>query len=122
MAGIIHLFAAFVLLQSSLPIVLMAVLLIVLLAGMMRIIRSDGHLPLHSKLTHQTTYWLLHGRHGEETRYEQARICFDGGLFILLQLSADGVDKKLLIFKDQLTHSQIRMLHVITKIGSKNKT
>ena len=122
MAGLIHLFAAFVLLQSSLPHVFMGVMLIILLLGMLQIVRCDSHLPLYSKLTYHTTYWLLHGRHGEETQYEQARICFDGGLFILLQLSAVGLEKKLLIFKDQLTISQNRMLHVITKIGSKKKS
>ena len=97
-------------------------MLLVLANAMMRILRSDSHLPLYSKLTYHNKYWLLHGRYGENTQYERMRICFDGGFFMLLHLSSDALEKKILLFKDQLNTSQIRMLHVITKIGSKKKS
>lgn len=122
LALLLHLFAGIVVLKSSLPIFIVVMMLLVLANAMMRILRSDSHLPLYSKLTYHTNYWLLHGRYGENTQYETMRICFDGGFFMLLHLSNESSEKKILLFKDQLNTNQIRMLHVITKIGSKKKS
>jgi hypothetical protein len=116
-AGLIHIFAAVVLLHSSLSMILMYGLFFVLFINIVQIVRKPNPLHLYSQLTGHKTHWILHRWSGDTIRYEKVRICFDGGLFIVLQLSADGLKKKLLIFKDQLSTSQHRMLHVITKIG-----
>ena len=91
-------------------------LFFVLFINMVQIVRKPNPLRLYSQLTGHKTYWVLHLWSGGTIQYEKVRICFDGGLFIVLQLSADGLKKKLLIFKDQLSTSQHRLLHVITKI------
>lgn len=47
--------------------------------------------------------------------YEHAFIGFDGGVFILLNLSNADTKKTLLIFKDQLSNAEYRMLRLIRK-------
>ena len=122
LALLLHLFAGIVVLNSSLPIVIVILMLLVLANALMRILRGVSHLPLYSKLTYHSKYWLLHGRYGENIQYDQMRICFDGGFFMLLHLSSDTMQKKIVLFKDQLNLTQIRMLHVIAKIGSKKQS
>ncbi len=115
-AGLIHIFAAFVLLHSSLTMLLIYGLFVVLFINLIQIVRHPNPLRLYSQLTCHKTYWILHAWSGDAIQYDKVRIFFDCGLFIVLQLSADGLNKKLFIFKDQLSASQHRMLHVITKI------
>ena len=91
-------------------------LFVVLFINLVQIVSQPNPLRLYSQLTCHKTYWILHAWSGDAIQYDKVRICFDGGFFIVLQLLADGLDKKLFIFKDQLSASQHRLLHVITKI------
>lgn len=71
----------------------------------------------YHQLSYHTHYWLLHSIDGLETRFENARISFDGGLFIVLTLTNEMLSKNLIIFVDQLSLAQYRILNVIGKIS-----
>ncbi len=74
----------------------------------------------YSALLYQDARWLLHKKNGAILHYQHMRIQFDGGIFILLSLTDDVLRKQLLIlFKDQLTHEQLRMIHVFSQFRHK---
>lgn len=121
LACLIHVFAVIVLLNSSLPMLLSMGLLFVLILSAISIVRLGIPLPGLIKLNRHGTYWLLHGRSGEETRYEEVHISFEGGLFILLTLIGEDSKRTLVVFKDQLAADQYRALNVIGKIHVKKE-
>lgn len=115
-AVLVHCFALLVLLNSSLSNWLACGLVFVLCVCLLQIAHRPNHLYRYAKLIGYPTVWVLQFDTGKTIVYEKAHICFDGGLFIVLQLTADTHKKQLLIFKDQITQTQHRMLQVITKI------
>jgi len=120
-ASVIHVFGLYVLLNSSLPMSIQIGTSFVLIASIMQIARSRIPVPAFAKLSYHKNYWLLHGIHGNEIRYERAYISFDAGLFFLLTLANDDLQKKLVVFNDQLTNTQYWALNVIGKISAKKK-
>ncbi len=120
-AALLHVFGVVVLLNSSLLLLVKISMLFVLIASVFYIARSRIPVPAFSRLSYHTNYWLLHGIDSQETRYEQAHISFDAGLFFLLTFTNDGVEKKLVVFNDQLTPAQYRTLNIIGKIAPKKK-
>ncbi len=113
---LIHVFGLVVLFNSALPWPIMMGMLLVLITSGVHQVVSKVPVPAFSKLSYHTHYWLLHPLQGVGVRYEQMRIAFDGGLFLLLTLTNEGSHKKIVIFNDQLTDDQRRALHVIGKI------
>ena len=50
---------------------------------------------------------------GVQHRYEQVSFGFDGGVFLLLKLTGLNHKKNIIIFYDQMTPEQYRMLKFI---------
>ena len=67
----------------------------------------------YQKLSYHPGYWILHEVNGRQIKYERASISFEGGIFVLLSLSGISSRKTLVIFKDQITTAQYRVLKFI---------
>jgi len=76
-------------------------------------------LPAYSRLAYQAGYWVLRANSGRSHKFERVTVRFDGGLFILLTLTGYGPSKNLVIFNDQMTNKQHRILRVVGKITQK---
>ena len=111
--------STFAVLNSALPLLIQLMLILYLMACMTHVLlKKDPYVAL----LYQASRWLLHKTNGQILYYQQMRIQFDGGLFILLSLTDDVLQKQLIIlFKDQLTHDQMRMIHVFSQFSNKNK-
>lgn len=116
---LIHVFAVVVLWNSSLPLYILIIMMLILLVSFILIAYSRVPVPAFNQLSYHKNYWLLHDVYGHTIKYEQAHISFDAGLFVLLTLTGEDASKKLVIFADQLTTSQHRALNVIGKIREK---
>lgn len=121
MVCLIHAFCLLVLFNSALPWPILISMLLVLILSFMHILRCKVPVPAFSKLSYHTNYWLLYRSDGEMIRYEQVHIGFDAGLFILLILTNENSQKKLVVFNDQLTMFQRRALNIIGKLASSKK-
>lgn len=75
--------------------------------------RSKLPLPQYQKLSYHLGYWLLHKTNGRQIKYEHASIGFEGGIFVLVNLTGISPQKTLVVFKDQMTVEQYRILKFI---------
>ncbi len=84
---------------------------------MMTIICSKmPHPELHA-LSYHRQFWLLHGVNDQTMKYEKMQIRFDTGFFLLMVLYGINRRRHVVIFRDQITQDECRMLHIIEKIG-----
>ena len=113
-ALIVHGLAFIVLLNSALPLLMLFPSMLILFFLLVRSIHNKTPLPIYCKLSYHPGYWLLHRSNGQYTKHERATIHFDGGLFILLGLSGISPAKTLVVFKDQMTVAQYRVLKLIS--------
>jgi hypothetical protein len=88
---------------------------------MIRIASSQTPLPAYDKITYHPGFWLLHKTNGEQIKYERAFIGFEGGIFILLTLTGISRQKSIVIFNDQITMDQYRVLKLIYRKDKKRK-
>jgi len=114
-AVLVHVLAALLLLRSALPFLLVVVIVIVLTTLLISICCYGVPTPTYHKLSYHPGYWLLHTRGGQQMKYDVVSIGFDGGMFILLTFSGENKRKNLVIFKDQLTVDQYRILKFVDK-------
>lgn len=112
-AILLHLLTCIILVRSDLPWPVIMILGSVLMAILLAIIYTKNPLSNYRQLTYHPGYWLLEDRSGHEVAYDKARIHFHGGFYIILRLTGKTTDKKLIIFKDQLTHEQYRCLELM---------
>lgn len=110
---LLHLLAIIVLACSGLPLMIKLSLGGGLALYFIYIMRSKLPLPQYQKLSYQLGHWLLHMTNGRQIKYEQATIGFEGGLFVLLNLTGSSPGKTLVVFKDQVTVEQYRILKFI---------
>ena len=109
----LHILSMIVLIRSALPTLVIIPFLLILIILMVKLGRSKDPLPLYFKLSYHQEHWLLHEVNGQKIKYKKASIGFDGGLYILLRLTAGTSTKTLIIFKDQMTTAQYRVLKFI---------
>ena len=114
----IHLLVILVLLHSAFSGLIIGGILLLLLLPMIHIFRHRTPLPAYNNLSYHAHHWFLSCTNGHEIKYEKAAIHFDAGLFILLTLSGGRRFKTLVIFKDQFTSSQYRLLKFISCLGA----
>jgi hypothetical protein len=57
--------------------------------------------------------WFLQSRSGKKTKYDLGGVCFDGGLFILFRLKTNVSSKTIVIFRDQLTSAEYRLIKLL---------
>lgn len=82
---------------------------------MLKFARSQTPLPGYDKITYHPGFWLLHKTNGEQIKFEHASVSFEGGLFILLRLTGISRQKNMVIFKDQVTTDQYRVLKLTSR-------
>lgn len=71
----------------------------------------------HHQLAYRAGRWILTSEQGI-VEYGTARVSFDGGFFLFFTLINAKNRKKLMIFKDQITPNQQRMLVLICKMSA----
>lgn len=70
-------------------------------------------MPKLKQLTYQAGHWFLHEVSGLEKKYQRVLIGFDGGIFMILKLMGIGREKTVVVFFDQISPEQYRMLRFI---------
>ncbi|MDP3561476.1 MAG: hypothetical protein Q8R83_04775 [Legionellaceae bacterium] len=76
--------------------------------------------PTIQTLTYNKQHWFLQFTNQDEAiKYSQLHIRVDAGFFMLITLSGINLHKSLVIFHDQLSIDEWRMLHVIDEISDK---
>jgi hypothetical protein len=120
-AFLLHVFAALVLIQSSWSLAVIGLLLLVLVASLCPILRSQKPMPNITGLSRHADKWLLYDKHGQTTSYDHLQIRFDTDLFVLLSLSRLQEKINLVVFCDQLTKDERRMVTIIEKLSIKKK-
>ncbi len=70
-------------------------------------------MPGYLKLTYHPGYWLLHKADGQQLKFEKVILGFDGGIFFLLTLAGISPRKSLVVFKDQISITQYRVLKLL---------
>jgi len=113
LAILLHLFALIVLFNSSFPLLLLIAGIVTLIFSITNIYICKTPLPKYIKLTYQERHWLIYKKNCEPIKYESATISFNGGIFIILNLTGISKSKKIVIFIDQLTKEQLRKLRLI---------
>ena len=113
-AFLIHVLAIIVLIHSSISPLISIPLIVFLVLSMIKISRSGIPLPDYHKITYHPGYWLLHNASGKRMKFERASISFDGGLFLLLRLTGIYRQKTIVIFNDQISTDQYRVLKLVS--------
>lgn len=121
-AFIIHLFAIILLLGSSLSLLITLPLSAFLIGWLKKITKNGKPLPEYHKITYYPGYWLLHKTDGHHTKFTHVSVRFEGGLFILLKLSGINSDKNIVIFNDQITTAEYRVLRLVSKRDREKKS
>ena len=109
-AVLIHVLAVIVLIRSALPLLMIFMLFLVLIIFFIFIIYSKSPISTYHKLSYHPGYWLLHEVNGNHIKFEHASIGFEGGVFLLLTLTGISPRKNLVIFKDQISTEEYRIL------------
>jgi len=74
-------------------------------------------------LDYQHSSWWLSLVGGQPTQYQHLQIRVDTGFCMLIVLTSNTHKKKILIFRDQLTQNELRMLCIMHNINiGRNKT
>ena len=117
-AVIIHVFAIIVLFQSALPVSLDCLVIFFLIRQLWHIALCKTPFQIYQKIGYHEKHWYLYQINGEKKRYQQVKIRFDGVFFILIVLIAEQDKKKLILFNDQITNSHLRIIKLISKVGT----
>ena len=111
-----HIAAIALLLQSCFSPIFMTLCFIGLLISLKKAYRVSSTQTEYRSLTYSQSFWILEDHDKRSTQYESARIAFDGGFFLLLQLNNKLSKKSIVIFNDQISKNQRRCLSVLTRI------
>lgn len=115
---LIHALALFVLYYSGLPVYWFIGALVFFYWPLKAImINRRPHPQIHG-LSYHRQHWLLHTTSGETLNYQSMQIKLDTGFFLLISLCGLKRTKSMIIFHDQLTRDECRMLHVIERVTS----
>lgn len=117
---IIHSLVLITLLQSALPPFLIILILIGLLFNFTYLIQKKTLLLKESFILYQKKSWYVWNRNNNWSKYDQATVCFDAGLFILVRLCSRSARKTLIIFNDQITPAEKRFLKLNEKYSRCN--
>ena len=111
---LLHVLAAIIVVRSALPSGVTCVFIVLLLveAGIHFLYYAYPH-PHYASITYHGSFWQLHDRQGHMTTYDSA-LLENMGFFLLLTLQQKHRNKILVIFTDQVTPEEHRVLHWIT--------
>lgn len=113
LAILIHLGAAILLLGSAFILFLKWVLLLLLLLQMLHILNNPIPHANYLKLIYKGGCWFLICKEGESLLYEKARVLIHVGLFILVELRTETRRQVMIVFMDQMTINEYRVLRII---------
>lgn len=111
-AVLLHLLALIVVFRAGIPLLLKMLLGIILLVFFIHSIRKQSNF---CQLSYDTNHWLLSELNGRQLKYQYLTIIFDGGIFSLVKVKGLSPSKTLVIFHDQLTEQQYRILKFSSK-------
>lgn len=83
---------------------------------LIKLVRQNIPYPVYTSLRFYKQGWHLHHKNGLVLTYTQAQIRVDTGFFLLLTLTDEATQKNIVIFNDQLSIFERRMLYLIEKI------
>ncbi|STX42279.1 Uncharacterised protein [Legionella donaldsonii] len=69
-----------------------------------------------SLLVYTNNNWQLHDVHGQQRTYAKMRVVMSAGLFFLVEFSHEKQRKLVVIFSDQISKNDFRLLNIIGKI------
>ena len=111
-----HTIAVLVLLHTSLPAMIDLPLIILLAISLYKGQNTPIPQRQFTQLTYQRHTWLIHTRTGIAHPLKKVHITLDGGFFLVLRLETETQNMRLILFKDQLSETQLRSLSVASKI------
>lgn len=104
--------ATFLILRSSLPWLMILPACIILSVVLIRIVHNQLPLREEYQLFYKGVFWYLQKAGAEPHPYERLTFNFDGGIFFAIQLYGFSQTRQLVIFNDQITQKEYRMLRV----------
>lgn len=110
LAALLHGLALILVWISSFSLFLMCLLSLALIYQGWRVVLHGRPAREDETLTKGALGWQLSTRSGQLTQFQQVLIGFDCGLFMILQLTGDEIRKNRVVFHDQLTADQYRVL------------
>jgi len=119
---LIYVGAIWVLWLSALPLIISSLITLILLIVLLQLWRGAIAFPPFTQVSYQAGYWRLQGSDGQEYKFEQAFISFEGGLFFLLTFTGYSARKTIVIFSDQITTSQTRHLWLLRRLQPHDNT
>ncbi|MGQ3887795.1 hypothetical protein ACQUW5_02030 [Legionella sp. CNM-1927-20] len=112
---LIYIFAAYILVNSQVWRPIQTGLLVGLIFNYISIYVNPFPYKHFKKLIFLKDEWILTNGFDMELRYQKMRIILDCGFFFLLELSGERECKVVVIFADQLSRDQHRILKLIEK-------
>lgn len=113
----IHLFAIISLYYLHFPAVYFIISCCLLSWPLITIARNKMPHPEHHTLSYHSQFWLLHAEGGQEMKYEKMQIRLDTGFFMLIVLDGINRRRQMVVFHDQITQDECRLLHIIEKMS-----
>lgn len=111
-ALLLYVCALLLVLSSNWALLLKLIIGILLLSQLIQIIRYPVPHSHYLMLIYNGKDWLLHDRKERQTSYRKLRIVIDTGLFFLLELQNENQRKMIVIFSDQVTKNDYRLLKI----------
>ena len=103
----------FVLYSLSTPGIITSSIILCLIYNFWFVLRNPFPEKKYISLSFNKNQWKLLQNNAQELSYERVNIRVDTGFFMLLVFSGEGVRKKsLVVFYDQLTRLQLRLLRI----------
>lgn len=117
LVSLIYPSAMVVLCCSSWPFLLKFIGLILLLLQFLCIKTAALVSGSCSLLAYINGIWLLHDGYGRQKTYTKMRVVICTGLFFLVEFSHEKQRKMVVIFSDQISNNDCRLLKIIGKIN-----
>ena len=76
-------------------------------------------MPKFHQLVYHSAYWILHETCTKQYQYEQMTLTFDGGIFLLMKLTGISGKRTLVVFYDQISAEQHRVLKIVHYLHKK---
>ncbi|MFC3909274.1 hypothetical protein ACFORL_09335 [Legionella dresdenensis] len=104
------------LLNSSLPLSVKFGLGFVLMLYLLVLLKRKKTYPNLDKLEYKGNKWTMFETTGIAAVYTTHQILIDGGIFFLVKLTGENTARKLVIFKDQISADDRRILHILARL------
>ncbi len=114
---LIHVVALAVIAYSAWSIGLKLLVVFILILSLTATVLNPCPQTRYTQLRYNKGQWKLSHRKGQEKEYNKLRFLVDTGFFFLLELHQIPERKLLIMFHDQLTETELRILKIYEKIN-----